>query len=113
VKSGTMIESLSGQGMILNRKLARHYRRLLTESVSTGGIAKRMHAREVIPRACARSRRAGDDQFCVVLFVSQVFPYRSVKTVSGVAVGSPERIFPGMSLPVSLPRCLVIKQLGH
>jgi hypothetical protein len=59
VKSGTTIESLSGQGMILNRKLARHYRRLLTESVGTGAIAKRMHAREAILRACARSRRAG------------------------------------------------------
>jgi hypothetical protein len=59
VKSGTMIESLSGQGMILNRKLVQHYRRLLTESVSTGGIAKRTHARAVILRARARSRRAG------------------------------------------------------
>jgi hypothetical protein len=59
VKFGTMIESLSGQGMILNRKLARHYRRLLTESVGTGGIMGRMHARAVILRACARSRRAG------------------------------------------------------
>jgi hypothetical protein len=55
--------------MILNRKLARHYRRLLTESVGTGAIAKRMHAREAILRACA---------------------------VQGG--------------PVSLPRCLAIKQ---
>ena len=97
-----MIESLSGQGMILNRKLARHYRRLLTESVSESGIALRMHARKVILRACARSRRVGDGQFFVALFVSQVVPYRSVKTVSGVAAGGPERVFPGMSLPRGL-----------
>jgi hypothetical protein len=114
VKSGTMIESPSGQGMILNRKLALHYRRLLTESVSTGGIVMRMHAREVLLRACARSRRAGDDQFCVALFVSQVFPYRSVKTVSGVTVGGPERMF--RECPCRGAWSLnnsVIKQLGH
>jgi hypothetical protein len=72
-KSGTVIESPSGQGMILNRKLARHYRRVLTESVSESGIALRMLAREVILRGCARSRRVGDDRFFVALFVSQVF----------------------------------------
>jgi hypothetical protein len=103
-----MIESLSGQSTILNRKLALHYRRLLTESVSESGIALRMHAREVILRACARSRRVGDEQFFVAPFVSQVRPYHSVKTVSGVAVGGPERMVPRMSLP----RCLAIKQKG-
>ena len=55
----------------------------------------------------------GDDRFFVALFVSQVFQYRSVETVSSVAAGGSERMFPGMSLPVSLPRCLVVKQLGH
>jgi hypothetical protein len=75
-----------------------------------------MHAREVILRASARSRRGGDGQFLVALFVSQVFQYRSVqyrsvqyrsvqyrsvqyrsvKTVSSVAAGGPERMFSGM-----------------
>jgi hypothetical protein len=95
--------------MILNRKLARHYRRVLTESVSEGGIALRMHAREVILRACARSRQVGDDRFFEALWVSRVFPYRSVKTVSSVAVDGPERMLPGMSLP----QCLAIKQKGR
>src|SRR5580700_159303 len=58
-KSGTVIESLSRRGMILNRKLARHYRRLLTESPCRGGIAMRMHAREVILCARVRCRQIG------------------------------------------------------
>jgi hypothetical protein len=71
-KSGIVIESLSGQGMILNRKLARHYRRLLTESAGGGRIARRMQNRKVILRASVRYR-------CVV---------------------GPERILPGALLPL-------------
>src|SRR4029077_745871 len=55
-KSGIVIESLSGQGMILNRKLARLYRRLLTESAGGGRIARRMQNRKVILRARVRYR---------------------------------------------------------
>ena len=63
--SGTVIESLSGQRMILNRKLARHYRRLLTESVCEGGIAMQMRGWEVILHASACSRRAGPIFHCL------------------------------------------------
>jgi hypothetical protein len=61
-KSGIVIEPLSGYGIILNRKLARRYRRLLTESVGEGRITRRAHAREVILRAGFDSRRVGGGQ---------------------------------------------------
>jgi hypothetical protein len=57
-----MIEQLSGRGTILNRKLVRHYRRLLTESAGGGGIAPQMHARKVILRASVGCRQVGSPE---------------------------------------------------
>jgi len=63
-----------------------------------------MHAREVFLRACARSRRFGDERSFVALFLSQVLPYRCVKESVASRPASGSGNFPGMPWP----RCFAI-----